>query len=902
MSLDSVYLRCFVDRREEDGFEPEYEYKFEPRPNDTIHLVLYTHATHDEFANLVIGACGIWVNSRLFQLYVFYADDTPESEIAKLRKSCSQYRVIVLSRIEFVEKVFFPFVHKARAKCIGFELPHTISRLATQYTEGRLYKDGFSFTLSDRPKFPAVVIKSITSKSQFIGFTKAFRSKKKSNIPYHRGGFVDCKTLGFVLTNNSYSLDTALSDFECPIKPIKSKKQGIISDQNIKSCINGIFAIYSLYRQQMKRYHMFCLKTLESKLFSPASLGKDDLSRIGIRSFFDQNPDFPKEILGYLMSAYHGGRVDAIIVNKPTLITNLDFTSTYPTLFALFGMYLLLIAEKISYHTTTQETQEFLNRTTISDVNKPETWKKMLTICKIIPDDDILPIRSDYGNKVTTNTGTNYLKSVDGTGLWFTLPDLLASKLLTGKTPKIIEAITFVPQGVQSGLRDIEITKGITLQQGEDLFKKLVEQRFAINDQIKNADDETKKQLEQTQKILKIVANSSAYGIFIQLNTSTTMLSHKVTMHGLESFDTQTTYIENPAPFFNPIISVFLTAGARLILAAVEHLLEQNNGYMVYCDTDAVFVSPQHADLIQEFFVPLNPYSTDVKLFKIQEENGKKLENVTCLAISAKRYALYNYDNRKIQLYKYSNHALGHLKGIDQEQFWQDIILLHHNPQKEDQVKSKYETKCAVSELTITSYPLLRTFDGVNDEKPYSQQIKPYNTILVGIACRKDQKTGTQIVPVVPKIDENYDEVPFRPFVDKSGKSYPNSESFDTTQYWEKMSEYFTRYREHREAKLDGFEGVLKRRHLVFGKQSVKYVGKEINELEASTVFGVSKDDSIIYENQDEKIRRFIENLTEEKARQIGIPRRTFFDWKKKLREGKPIKLKTFLLEKIFNV
>lgn len=148
------------------------------------------------------------------------------------------------------------------------------------------------------------------------------------------------------------------------------------------------------------------------------------------------------------------------------------------------------------------------------------------------------------------------------------------------------------------------------------------------------------------------------------------------------------------------------------------------------------------------------------------------------------------------------------------------------------------------------------------------------------------------IVPIVPKIDENYDEVCFRPFVDKSGKPYPNSESLDTQEYWEKMSEYFTRYREHREAKLDGFEGVLKRRHLVFGKQSVKYVGKEINELEASTVFGVTEKNSIEYENQDEKIRRIIDDLTEEKARELGMPRRTYFDWKKKLREGKPIKLK----------
>jgi len=47
-----------------------------------------------------------------------------------------------------------------------------------------------------------------------------------------------------------------------------------------------------------------------------------------------------------------------------------------------------------------------------------------------------------------------------------------------------------------------------------------------------------------------------------------------------------------------------LTAGSRLILAAAENLLEKYNGYLMYCDTDSVFVSPEHARIIQDFFRP----------------------------------------------------------------------------------------------------------------------------------------------------------------------------------------------------------------------------------------------------------------------------------------------------------
>ncbi|MEM2160932.1 MAG: hypothetical protein QXN55_08270, partial [Candidatus Nitrosotenuis sp.] len=222
-----------------------------------------------------------------------------------------------------------------------------------------------------------------------------------------------------------------------------------------------------------------------------------------------------------------------------------------------------------------------------------------------------------------------------------------------------------------------------------------------------------------------------------------------------------------------------------------------------------------------------------------------------------------------------------------------DIILLHYNPKKEKETLAKYETKYAISELSITNYDFFGRFGVLNDGKPYSEIVKPYDSVLIGNAYKKDHKSGIPIVPFVPKI-EDLDEAPFGEFIDyKSGILYPNSNSLDSQYYWKPMSKSFSEYR-----KYDS-ENVLKRKYLVFGKESLKYVGKEINELEASTVLGVSKEDSIEYENQDEKIRRIIENLTEEKARELGIPRRTYFDWKMKLREGKPLKLKRIILKKL---
>jgi hypothetical protein len=259
---------------------------------------------------------------------------------------------------------------------------------------------------------------------------------------------------------------------------------------------------------------------------------------------------------------------------------------------------------------------------------------------------------------------------------------------------------------------------------------------------------------------------------------------------------------------------------------------------------------------------------------------------------------VYEYYDNKITILKYSNHALGHYLGIDHKQFWHDIIDLYYNPHKESEITSKYETKYAISELLISNFLFLKSFDGVNNGKPYSKRVKPYDAMLIGTGFRKD-KTGMPIIPFVPKSGHGLDEIPFMPFVDKSGKLYPNSESLEPNEYWKKMSLVFSKYRTHKESKIDYSGNVATRKHIFFGKESIKYVGKEIHDLENSTVFGASKEDSILYENEQEKIYRIIENLIEEKARELGIARRTLFDWKKKIREGKSLKLKNSTKSKL---
>lgn len=305
--------------------------------------------------------------------------------------------------------------------------------------------------------------------------------------------------------------------------------------------------------------------------------------------------------------------------------------------------------------------------------------------------------------------------------------------------------------------------------------------------------------------------------------------------------------------------------------------------------------------LVQDFFKPLNPYKHDVEMFKVEKDKKTKkiLHNVKCVAISAKRYALYDYTDNRITIYKYSLHGLGHLKGIDGKQVWHDLILIHHHPERKKEILSKYKNKHAISQLAITNYDIQKRFDGYNKSRPYSKMIRPYNFATVGTACRKDPNTKEPIIPFLSEM-KNLDEIPYMEFLDyKTGKKYPNDSSMEPQFYWKNMESVLEDYISHRESKLEGDSGVLSRRHLTINQNSIRYIGKESNELEKSEILGAFQEDTIQYVNFQKRLWEIIEGLTLEKALEIGISRREFFYLKKKLKSQKPIKFKEKILNKL---
>lgn len=133
--------------------------------------------------------------------------------------------------------------------------------------------------------------------------------------------------------------------------------------------------------------------------------------------------------------------------------------------------------------------------------------------------------------------GHNYLSS--NFELWYSLLDIIGSYLLTGKVPKIIEAVKFIPMGVQKSLRKTRIL-GIDIDPLKDnVVQILVEERQRIKQELKNTEgsDPEYQHLSSRAQAMKILVNALSYGIFIELNPKDKKSEFQV--NGLDNFVTK---------------------------------------------------------------------------------------------------------------------------------------------------------------------------------------------------------------------------------------------------------------------------------------------------------------------------------------------------------------------------
>lgn len=380
------------------------------------------------------------------------------------------------------------------------------------------------------------------------------------------------------------------------------------------------------------------------------------------------NPDSQEFLCLRLQAAYYGGRAEIRIRHTSVPVVYTDFTSQYPTVNTLLGLWPLLIAKKVRVRNVTAEVKGLLKSLTVERLLDRRIWPKLAFFGLIQPEGEILPVRTVYGDSQAgdqTNIGLNPLTSKKP--IWFAGPDIVGSMLLTGRVPKILRALRIEPLGIQLGMKPVKLGNGSIDPYKDDFFRKVIEERKG------------KQKTDPLYYFLKILANAGCYGIYAEVN-KLQVGKNKAKRIGIFSGDLsgteRTCVMEVPGPWYFPPVASLITSGGRLLLAMLERMVADAGGPYFMCDTDSMaIVSSEHGGLVRctggshrmpdgcdaikalpwkqvgeivDRFEALNPYDKNVipgSILNIVQElnfdSEGRQRQLYDYGISAKRYVLY---------------------------------------------------------------------------------------------------------------------------------------------------------------------------------------------------------------------------------------------------------------------
>jgi hypothetical protein len=398
---------------------------------------------------------------------------------------------------------------------------------------------------------------------------------------------------------------------------------------------------------------------------------------------------------------------------------------------------------------------------------------------------------------------------------------------------------------------------------------------------------------------LKILANAASYGIYAEMNRQETEGKVSVLCRGIdaEPSSVRVEHPDVPGEYCFPPLAALITGGARLMLALLEHSVSEQGGTYAMEDTDsmAVVATPSggyvpcpggthrtedqqeaikalswnQVDKIAELFQSLNPYNRDAipgSILKIEGDNfvptSGKQRQIFCLAISAKRYALFLRDKEGNPHLlrkgvnngedRWSEHGLGHLlnpsdpESEDREWIARAWLGIIRRALGKSSDVLDFGEQPAVSRLSISSPAVIKPLGSLNAGKPYGDQIKPFNFLLTAHVNPLGHPTGTN--PEQFHLVAPYESDPRkwlkRDWIDQySGKSYrvttAGHHGNRHTARVKKYGDILIEYEFHVESKcadLNGNRcgkqtvGLLGRRHVRI--EQIKYIGKESNSME----------------------------------------------------------------------
>ena len=752
--------------------------------------------------------------------------------------------------------------------------------------------------------------------------------RKHSRVPVRRGFFVDVKTIGAALTSRSDSLASLAEFLKVPSRKLATEEHGgPLTPAYVQYAVQDTQVTWECYDELRRRYaqHGLTLTSMD-RIKSEAGIGKAYLREMGIQPWRLMQPDFPPDIINIIMQTYYGGRSEVHLRRVLTQVLYCDFLSMYATVCTLMGLWRFVIAKGVNWRDSTEETRAFLASVTMRDLRKRKTWSKLRTLVQVIPDRDLFPVRGQYSGEAQYTIGLNYISS--DTPIWYTLADCINAQIHTGKPVRIVRALSFEAKAIQSGLRPIDIAGNSEFRvnpRSGDFYKRLIELRGSIKQRLKISDPSERDALDSQQQTLKILASSTSYGIFVELNVEELNAAAAALRYSDDGTPCTISVdkAEIPGSYFSPLLATLITGAARLMLGIAEQLGSAANLDWAFCDTDSIAFAKaanmadsefhDRAHKIRNWFNALNPYDGAGDLLKFEDVNskivnGKSTDEPAPLfvwAVSAKRYTLFNLGPKGTPiLRKASAHGLGHLLspyydpdapanvpapsvplreiGVDRWQydFWYLIVsaAISDNPDRPNFSELPGFEKSAASRYAATTPQLLRWFNSFNSGREYPEQVGPFNFLTVFPARRqfaidweipleksKTRKREFRDSDELPRPVAPYNPDPALAAANCFDRLTGKPVAIDRLKtYAEALSDYHL----HPEAKFLSGDyldiGPTERRHIhVIG---VRYIGKEANRWEEQFYLGLDPEAQIEYDGGPESIAQIRTRIREATA------------------------------------
>jgi hypothetical protein len=875
----------------------------------------------------------------------------------------STHDISLLTRHEFVERLFRA-AYKGRFLLTAFNFPFDASRVARDFTNARgRFAGGFSLDLWSYNKDgtekshrfrPSICIKHIDSKRALKGFTGRQKPDDEDLIPegstsgrpekgyIFRGHFLDLRTLAFALTDRGYTLEGACEAFDVEHGKQTVKRHGIVTKKYIDYNRRDVLATSELAFKLLAEYAKHPIEPQATKAYSPASIGKSYLGAMGIPPILERQPKFPKRYLGYAQSAFFGGRTSAHIRKVPVPVCYLDYLSMYPSVNSLMDLWTFVTAKKIIVIEHCQaEVETVLRQVTLDRLFNQDFWKGLTAFVRIIPDGDILPSRGRYSIQSNDwQVAVNHIYAGSDTtddALWYSLPDVVASVLLNkGKIPKIIDAFRIEPRGKLRGLTPTKLRGQIDVNPAEqDFFKVVIEQRKVLQTRTDISDTEK----DRLDKFLKVLANAASYGIYAEMHRLESDKKTETVCHGIDPapFKCRVVHPDEPGAYCFPPLASLITGAARLMLALLERCVTDLGGTYAMEDTDSMAVvatekggpipccgetankvralSWKQVKEISDRFLALNPYNrihVPDSVLKIEADNSDPITNqprqLYCLAISAKRYALFlrkpdgdpvllrcscpfcgrknkpgathckNENCRKpVEVNnkddRWSEHGLGHLlnptdpESEDREWIAQAWLGIIRGGLGLSTVALGIESSPAVGQVTVSSPAAMKPLQNLNKGKSYPDRIKPFNFLLTCHVRPLGHPRGvnSERFHLIAPYEKDSRKWLKQSWIDQySGTEYriTTAGSFGDrrTARVKTYGDVLIEYEYHPESKCADANGdactkqtigLLQRRHVQI--EQIKYIGKESNSLEEVDAGLMHSEQSVYTEYPDKR-------------------------------------------------